>query len=118
MSRSSDPAVNAMLAELLAAGIESGGFGSFSKSDDLFDHAGAAPICLRWLPKIEDESARESIVRSLTGEPQAQANGAARVLVTEFERPADRPETRWVVGNALAKLADPSIADDLIRLLR
>jgi len=38
--------------------------------------------------------------------------------VGEFERSLDDPSLGWVTGNALATLAGPSDADDLIRLLR
>jgi HEAT repeat protein len=116
MADSGDPAVGAMLDELRAAGIETTGFGAFSASAEWFDHARAAPILLRWLPQIEDPGARESIVRSLTAEPEARSNDAARVLVTEFARSSD-DNTRWAIGNALATLAEPSVATDLIRLL-
>jgi HEAT repeat protein len=107
-----------MLDELEAAGIETADFGAFSRSGELFDHARAAPILVRWLPTIEDEGVRESIVRSLTGEREAARRGAVPVLVAEFERPWADSTARWAVGNALATLADAAVADDLIRLLR
>ena len=60
-----DSAVSAMFDELEAAGIETGGFGSFSKGASLFDHGAAAPIVLRWLPKIEDGSTSRRRARRL-----------------------------------------------------
>jgi hypothetical protein len=118
MTESDDPAVVAMFDALHAAGVETAGFGAFSKSAEWFDHSAAAPILLRWLPKVEDVGARQSIIRSLTGEPEARSHGAARVLVGEFERSLDNPNLAWAAGNALATLAKGSDADDLIRLLR
>jgi hypothetical protein len=113
-----DPAVSELFDELHAAGVETGGFGVFSKSAEWFDHGDAAPILLRWLPKITDSRTRESIVRSLTGQSEAESQGAGQVLVDEFERSRDDPNLGWVTGNALATLAGPSDANDLIRLLR
>ena len=108
-----------MLGELRSAGIDTGDFGSFGRAAPApFGHADAAPILLRWLPQIDDTRVRESIVRSLTEEPVARELGAARVLVGEFPRSSDDDSTRWAIGNALATLADASVADDVIRLLR
>jgi HEAT repeat protein len=111
--------MHAMFSELRAAGIPAEGFGSFSRSGPVdFDHAHAVPILLRWFPTITDGQVRESIARSLTDEPEAREPGAVRVLVGEFMRRSDDSTTRWAIGNALATLADGSVADDLILLLR
>jgi HEAT repeat protein len=108
-----------MLSELRDAGVSTEGFGSFSVSGSRdFDHSRAAHILLRSLPKIRDSRVRESIARSLTDEPGAREQGAGRVLVVEFARSSDNSSTRWAIGNALATLADESVADDLILLLR
>ena len=119
MSASNDPAADAMFSELSAAGIATEEFGSFTRSGSAdFDHARAVAILLCWLPTITDGQVRESIARSVTGEPEAREQGAARILVGEFTRQSDSPTTRWAIGNALATLADESVADDLILLLR
>ena len=113
-----EPAVQGMLAELKQAGIAIDDFGVFtSLRPTTLDFAAAAPILLSWLPRIESETIKDVIARSLTGEPEARRLGAARVLVDEFPRLADQ-QTKWAYGNALSTLADESVADDLIALLR
>lgn len=113
-----EPAVRAMLAELGQAGIVIEDFGVFtSLRPTTFDYAEAVPVLLRWLPQIESATIKDAIARSLTGEPEARRLGAARVLVDEF-RQLDDELAKWAFGNALATLADESVADDLIALLR
>jgi HEAT repeat protein len=113
-----DPMVEAMLEELQAAGIATDDFGTFTRlRPTTVDYARAVPILLAWLPRIESLPAKVAIARSLTSEPEASRLGAARVLVDEFAE-LDDEEAKWAIGNALATLADESIADDLIRLMR
>jgi HEAT repeat protein len=108
-----------MLRELEDAGIESESCGVFSaRGETRFDFGQATPILLRWLPEIESTRVRESIARSLTNEPEARRLGAAEVLVREFPRLGEDLGAKWAFGNALATLADASVSDDLIRLLR
>ena len=111
--------MGAMLKELEDAGIETESFGMFSaRGETRFDYGRATPILLRWLPEIESSRVRESIARSLTNEPEARRLGAAEMLVREFPRLGEDLGAKWAFANALATLADASIADDLIRLLR
>jgi hypothetical protein len=115
-----------LLADLESAGIETRDFGRFGDVPELgisppaFDHARAAPILIKWLPRVRTPAAKEAIARSLTGEPTA--NGpAARALVMEFRRTPSDSEwdaVNWAYGNALSTLADASVADDLIELLQ
>jgi HEAT repeat protein len=59
-------------------------------------------------------------VRSLTGEDSARGEGA-RVLVDEFRRLPNTDEwqsAKWAIADALATLADASLAGDLLELLR
>lgn len=59
-------------------------------------------------------------MRSLTGQDSARGEGA-RVLVDEFRRLPNTDEwqsAKWAISDALATLADASLADDLLELLR
>jgi HEAT repeat protein len=125
VNTSADPAARAMFEELEAAGIDTSDFGHFGSVPELgiapsaFEYGRAVPILLRWLPKIDDKRVRESIVRSVTGEREARANGGAQAMIDEFRRSADDSDgLAWVAGNALSTLAGPSDADAIIDLLR
>jgi hypothetical protein len=62
MRASDDPAVSGMFDELHAAGVETAGFGVYSKSAEWFDQGAAAPILLRWLQRCYFE--KPSVCRS------------------------------------------------------
>ena len=112
-----------MFEELEGAGIDTSDFGHFGSVPVLgigpstFDYRRAAPILLRWLPKIEDPRTRESIIRSVTGEAEAGAHGGAKAMIEEFGRSADDHSLAWIAGHALSTLAAPSDADAIIGLL-
>ena len=109
-------------AALRAAGIRDDDFGFFAARDipeagiraPRFDFEAAAPVLVDWLPRVETALVKERIVRSLTGE-KAATPLALEPLVAEFRR-ADDPGLKWAIGNALATLADDSIADELVEL--
>jgi HEAT repeat protein len=73
------------------------------------------------LPEVDDRDVRETIVRALS---VPFAKGSARALVDEFSRyDATEPlddgfQARWAVGNALAVVADDSVFDELVELVR
>ncbi len=102
-----------MLMELAEAGFSVESLDDFVNSN--LDYREAIPILLRWLPLIQDRYVRESIVRSLT--IKAARPAAAPALVQEFQR--EQPsEFRWVVGNALSVVADDSVFDSIVELVR
>lgn len=113
----------AIRADLGAAGIAARDYGFFARDIPAagiraprFDFAAAAPILIGWLPRAQSPLVKERLVRSLTGE-QAATPGALEPLVAEFRRAGDEDSAlKWAIGNALATLADASIADDLIEL--
>jgi HEAT repeat protein len=106
-----------MLEELRLKGIDTSDFGVFtSLRPTTFDHAHAAPILLRWLPKLRDAIEKERVVRHLTAEPEAERIGAARVLIDEFRR-SDAHHLKWAIANALATLATKEDAEGLIELV-
>ena len=109
-------------AALRAAGIRDDDFGFFAARDipeagiraPRFDFEAAAPVLVDWLPRVKTALVKERIVRSLTGE-KAATPLALEPLVAEFRR-ADDHGLKWAIGNALATLADDSIADELVEL--
>ena len=110
-------------AALRAAGIRDDDFGFFARDipeagirAPRFDFEAAAPVLVDWLPRVKTALVKERIVRSLTGEKTATPL-ALEPLVAEFRR-ADDDWLKWAIGNALATLADDSIADELVELAR
>jgi hypothetical protein len=82
----------ALRAEFEAAGISARDFGFFAREipeagiyAPRFDHAAAAPILIRWLPRAQTPLVKERIVRSLTGE-RAAVPAALRPLIREFRK--------------------------------
>jgi hypothetical protein len=113
-------AARPLLDALGAAGIETADFGNFGWAlESGFDFERASPIIIEWLPRIADSRVKESMVRSLTGQPSARGEGARRLLA-EFRRPeyATDATLLWTIGNALATLAGPADSDDIIEILR
>jgi hypothetical protein len=109
----------ALEAELEARGIDTTDFGIFSSvAPTAFDADRAAPILVEWLPRMTDLVDKEVIARSLTGTRTARAPAAAAIVKEFREAPLDAETTKWAYGNALATLAGPEVADDLIELVR
>jgi HEAT repeat protein len=108
-----------LIAALEAAGIDTVDFGQFgAASFTTFDFDRAAPILVDWLPRVEDPSVKEAMVRSLAGQRLARGEGTRR-LIAEFRRPdyADEASLRWAIGNTVATLAGPADADAIIEIL-
>lgn len=79
----------------------------------------AVPVLVKWLTQIEYLPLKRDLVATL-GSPWARP-AAARPLVDEFHRidPArDTADTsvRWSIGDALERVADESVLDDLIEI--
>ncbi len=106
-------------AELEANGIDPTDLGIFSSViPTTFDYEAAAPILVRWLPRVRDPVEKEVLARSLAGTRRAP-HGAAQVLIEEFRRAdPDAWLEKWAYANTLAVLAGPEDADDLLELLR
>jgi HEAT repeat protein len=78
----------------------------------------AIPILVRWLPRVKDPAVKEDIVRALSV-PWARP-AAASPLIHEFVKAPSDSELglRWTIANALAVVADDSVFDDVVTLLR
>lgn len=83
-----------------------------------YNYKSAVPRLIAALEEDEEKAHREEIVRSISvrwAKPKA-----AKPLIEAFLHANDERELgiRWVIGNALAVVADDSVFDDLVRLLR
>jgi HEAT repeat protein len=112
-------AARPMLDELTRAGVDVADFGLFTSLRPItFDFARAAPILIRWLPRMDSAAVVESIARSLHGQRDAAGEGA-RQLIAAYRRMSDsESSTRWAIASALSTLVGPADADDVIALLR
>ncbi|MDQ4044637.1 MAG: HEAT repeat domain-containing protein [Chloroflexota bacterium] len=80
---------------------------------------GAVSVLVKWLPAVEYLPLKRDLIATL-GSPWARPD-AARPLVDEFRRVDPREDTadtsvRWSIGDALARVADESVLDDLIEI--
>jgi hypothetical protein len=113
-------AAQPLLDALESASIDTADFGKFGWAlGSQFDFERAVPIIIEWLPRIADSNVKDAMVRSLTGQPTARGEGARRLLA-EFHRPEYSTQTSllWAIGNALATVAGPADADDIIEILQ
>jgi HEAT repeat protein len=80
----------------------------------------AVPVLVRWLPEIVYLPLKRDLIATL-GSSWARP-AAARPLVEEFRRidPAEDEapgtDVRWSIGDALERVADESVVDDLIEI--
>ena len=104
-----------VLAELRQAGI------TVEWISDLynkrFDYRSAIPILLNWLPRVENPAVKEAIVRALSVS-WARKTEAPVLLVEEFRKAKGKSALNWAIGNALSVVADDSVLDDIVDLIR
>ena len=78
-----------------------------------YDYRAAIPLLLDWLPGMENDDVRESVVRALSVKWARPV--AAPLLIEQFQR--EKPGgVRWAVGNALAVVTDQRHLDDILAL--
>jgi hypothetical protein len=78
----------------------------------------AIPTLLRWLPRIKDPAVEEDIVRALSV-PWARPTAASPLIHEFVNAPADSElGLRWTIANALTVVADDSVFDEIVALLR
>jgi hypothetical protein len=80
------------------------------------NHREIIPILLRWLPLIENPDIKGDIVGALSV-PWAKGV-AARPLIEEFRKAQEGRSLKWAIGNALSVVADKSVFDELVELVR
>jgi HEAT repeat protein len=78
----------------------------------------AVPLLLELLPTLRHPRIREGVVRALT-DKAARPAGALPIL-GEYKRAVTEGAMglAWAAGNALAVVADPTLFDELVRLVR
>ena len=104
-----------VLAELSQAGFDVEWISDLY--NERFDYRRAIPILLRWLPRVENPAVKEAIVRALSV-PWARRTEASNLLVEEFRRSKSDFSLNWAIGNALSVVADDSVLNDIIGLIR
>jgi HEAT repeat protein len=103
----------ALLRELASAGFEVGTVADLHRGGRT--PRAVVPILIAWLPTIENSSVRDDVVRALTDRVARPV--AAAPLIAAFRREQDA-SVKWAIGNALSVVADESVSDDLIDLVR
>jgi HEAT repeat protein len=108
-----------ILDELTIAGVDVADFGLFTSLRPItFDFERAAPILVKWLPRMDSPAVVESIARSLRGQREAKGEGARQLVAAYRRMPDSELGTKWAIGDSLSTLAGPGDADDVIALLR
>jgi HEAT repeat protein len=79
---------------------------------------GAVPVLAKWLSNVDYLPLKRDVIAAL-GSPWARPE-AARPLLDEFHRIDPREDKpgglRWSIGDALERVADESVLDDLIAI--
>lgn len=119
LQQSSDRYVEAatgVIADLAAAGFDVQKVSELARPG--VGDGRALPALLAWLPRVAYRPLKLDIIASL-GSPWARPE-AARPLVAEFHRvdvATDPPDgLRWSIGDALERVADESVLDDLVQI--
>lgn len=105
-----------VLADLARAGIE------VDSIDELYNRAlsyrSVIPMLLHWLPRVQNADVKEDIVRALTVKWARPV--AAGALTKEYEQAPDSSVVglKWAIGNALSVVADDSVFDQIVQLVR
>lgn len=105
-------AAEPVLRDLERAGVNVAGIKELEQQRQ--HQAAAAPVLLRWLSRVSYFPLQAEIV-SVLGKMRGSLVAAG--LVAAFEQP-DADAIRWNLGDAIAKVADDSIFDGVVRLVR
>ena len=81
------------------------------------DYRAAIPTLIKWLPLVDDRAVKMELVDALSIKWAKPA--AARPLIEEFrEAPSEDINFKWAIANALSVVADVSVFDDIVELVR
>lgn len=75
----------------------------------------AVDLLLSWLPRLDDPSAQEAVVRAIAAAPTARYDG--RVLARLFET-TDNVPLRWAIGDALAFTKPEGVNEWILRTVQ
>lgn len=114
-------AINKQASAEIIAGLAQAGY-PVEWVSDLYnkpmDYRGAIPVLRHWLPKVDNLDVKEDIVRALS--VRWAKPDAAPELISELEKLRDAPDhgIKWAIGNALSVVADDSVYEKLVELVR
>ncbi|MDY7080495.1 MAG: HEAT repeat domain-containing protein [Chloroflexota bacterium] len=81
------------------------------------DYRVAIPTLTKWLPLVDNRAVKIALVRALSIKWARPA--AARPLIEEFRKAPDEDvDLKWTIANALSEVADASVFDDIVELVR
>lgn len=106
-------AADPLLAELAQAGFPVRSVGQLHH--EWKSYRAAIPILLRWLPRVSYDALRQDIVRTLSVK---EARPLATAPLVEAYEGEPNYGLKWAIGNALEVLADASVFDDIVRIVR
>lgn len=104
-----------LLADLRAAGFSVDSLAELR--DPKVGHKRAVPVLLRWIDRVSYVALKRDLIATL-GSPWARPT-AAKSLIEEFNRTDPSEDTadtsiRWSIGDALERVADESVIQDLL----
>lgn len=105
-----------ILAELAQAGVQAQSLSDLINTS--IDYQSAVPLLIEWLPRTGHRAVKEMLARALTvkwARPEA-----AQPLIAEFLLASEtkEPGLKWAIGNALSVVADASVFDEIVELVR
>jgi HEAT repeat protein len=82
------------------------------------DYRRAIPTLIRWLPLVSDSAVKGDIANALA--TKSARPTAARPLIEEFGKAPETEESglKWAIANALSEVADDSVYDEIVELVR
>ena len=81
------------------------------------DYRAGIPVLIKWLPLVDNWDVKWAIVDALAVKWAKPI--AARPLIEEFRKaPMEKQSFKWSIASALCEVADASVFDDLVELVR
>jgi len=81
------------------------------------EYRSAIPLLIDWLDRTENIDVKDTLVRALTVKWARPI--AAKPLIEEFKKaPKEAMSYKWAIGNALSVVADDSVFDDIVALVK
>lgn len=105
----------------LKAALAAGGLEVDSVADlynQRMNYSAVVPQLIEWFPRIDDPVVKETVARALT--VRWARPHAARIMLDELRqlRDSKHRSLRFAVANALSEVADDSVFDEVVALIR